>query len=1666
MATPSDKNKNHINPSEVNQTTSDVLKNNQKNDEARDVAILNVLLKGVFGYSTKSTSLKQAETAVNTSFSKPNNIFSVVESIKKSIDEIKDYVVASGNDNSKNVPTKEVSQVHVIVDGFGNTRESGVLQANETMQHLKQAARNIVSLTSATLADNHINGKNGKKKNNAIDVNINNVKELRSLLEEIKNKKSETIVKSNAVDSLYSLIETVTKLNELSSKDIRRAARNLEVLNEELLGSFLESCKKIDDVAKNFSDNGGVNLGIIAGGIGEILKVVKSLTWFGFAAPLIMFGIVSLGKTFELLNKVVISKLPDKDLSKLNDTVASLNSFGKTVVLFAGTLLAGSLLIRLIRFKDFFKFTASLAIFVTALSGIFVLITRFVNEKDFAKSIEAFSHLVAIAAGVLMVGSLFMKIPGSFRYAMMFTATMTLFVLGLSVSFVLMNLITRSSGAGILAFATLVAVSAGVLMIGSLFMLIPNVGARAIGFGLLLAMFITIIGGAYRLTTLFAFDAYKDAKSLAILIGVSATILMVGGIFMTHRDWVVGSIAFAILLGLFLTFISKALAPLMGSATIGKAGLKMTHSQAIGLAVLIGLTGGMLLTAGYLIAKNPKIGLYSFIFAAITGAFIWGMTAIIKSLGSSELSGKSLAKGELALLGMLGIIELTGYVLGDITRIANTYGRTNILKTLGVVALTFIGAGVIISAVIGSAMIIGSIASGGLSLKSLFSKAGLSSILNGSSAGTIDAGLIAMAKAELVLAGIDVVIWGAAKAIEAVAKLGKYDYNRIKDMLVIIAETFICVGALIDIIAMIGNRLPGGMEAIGLAELVLAGIDVIIWGAAKAVEEIAIASIKATEASKKSDVTSIVTLIGGFLSSWFSLATESLGFTILIAPFTLMLFSIAGALSMMAVALKQWVDLKIPIYEGTKIVGYTTLTDSDFATAADNIKRVITALACGLVDGIKERPDLFNDNLFTDSPALNAAKTVGILGNALMPIAEGIKDMGELKFPIYEGTKIVGYTTLQSGSIKIATDNIKLIITALAKGLVDGINDNNDLFGEGWFGITESPAMNAAKTVSVLSNAIVPLVKGLDAMSNLKFPIYEGTTISGYTTITRDGIGQAASSIESIVTAAAQGLVNGVKNHPYLFGEGLFTDSPAMNAAKAVTQVSQGINILARIVGMYARGVFPIAYTDENGHLVIDKNSLTPVSPEEKQNAKIAITGIIDTVLQAIVAANNKAQGMFDSGFFGGESSGNNAANAVLQLANGLSAIVKVIGQITKLNVNEIKNNLKSFKIRLTDILGGVVEILQLLISPGASFLNGAGKGERGVIAIAWNKLTGGNSSDDLSFAELLNSKQKDLKELQSSLTAVSDVFSPLLSIINSWGGDEFNKSWKSFGGKGNSLASKIKATLSNILESLQYLSDENRLKQLSSFNDNYDVISSSLSNYESVTSTLKNILKNVSDASTNSKNNSVKTIIGAINQIHQAVSKIQAKQIEGFATETNNLDKFVKSVNSIDVNNVSEFTGLVAQLNRLGANMKGLDRFTDVLAKRLASELAELTRQLHHAELTIKNADVLQKRRHKLIADSVKNVKKIMEQKINVEITQVQPELNSTGDSSLDTSDSSNSSGTSTSTTSETPSEDSKQHTSRVKQARSFGGGGMPDLPISGGALRVYVVNNPSKNR
>ena len=130
--------------------------------------------------------------------------------------------------------------------------------------------------------------------------------------------------------------------------------------------------------------------------------------------------------------------------------------------------------------------------------------------------------------------------------------------------------------------------------------------------------------------------------------------------------------------------------------------------------------------------------------------------------------------------------------------------------------------------------------------------------------------------------------------------------------------------------------------------------------------------------------------------------------------------------------------------------------------------------------------------------------------------------------------------------------------------------------------------------------------------------------------------------------------------------------------------------------------------------------------------------------------------------------------------------------------------------------------------------------------------------------------------------------------------------------------------------------------------------------------------------------------IIDAINKISETVDRdLDENNIEKFRKQNKELQKFVKSINSINVKSTDKLTKLLEGFNKLGLNVKDMNKLVDAITKRLAVELAKLSDELNEVGNIIAKESDRKEKRKKIIEKSVNQVRELVSQELTVVVKQ-----------------------------------------------------------------------------
>ena len=1330
------------------------------------------------------------------------------------------------------------------------------------------------------------------------------------------------------------------------------------------------------------------------------------------------------------------------------------------IVIAAGSILIlGGLFMNFINVISLGLFTITLAAFLTAIGWIFEKFNE--GYKESMKGAKDAMIIVGASGAILILGGLFMNFISP-ENLLRFTLTLAGFLLGIGIVFKLFHSAFKESLEGVRDAALLIAVSGGILIVGALFMKIID-PSQLILFTVTLAAFLAAIGGVFILFGLIKNKVMENARAAAILIAVSAGVLIAGGLFMKLID-TAGLVIFAATLAGFLLGVS-------GIFLLFGLIKKNVISNVIAATVFVTLAAAVLLIGGAILMHNPDLWWNSLVFIGLVAIFALGV------IGIAYLLNKHQAKIWSAVVVMIVMGALTllmAYTMQELAIAANLIDDWwSFLGVMGAM-IAVIGGLLFIAYIVGQPEVVEWVLLG-----------------------------------EVALAAMVGIIWLIGQAVSSIAQ-GIDDLARVShsdldfgNLVKLLVGFGILIGPMMGLAAM--------LPIIGLGAVSMLAMKSFLYDAADVIEKFASLRIPIYEGEKivgynimkPSDFDTASSNIKKIVETLFNTVKEIYRGNEDMFDFSLKsLFSggsvfskvaragvsLSNMLSQMAKTIQLWANLTIPVYEGTKITGYKTITSTDFITAAVNIKEVILTLGRGIIDAYNEAPaGMFDEEQFLGittkrSPFSSVTRALKTMGPMLSSIAKGIKDWAKLTIPIYKGKDIVGYETLTSSSFVTASKNIQKVILTLGSGIIGAYwaaeNDpkTKGMFDEEQFlGLTtkRSPFSSVVRAFKAMGPMLSSIAKGIQDWVELKIPIYKDGKIIDYQTINDTKLDTAANNIEKVLVCIGNALVRTVEGHTDIFEDTFGDSSPAKRAAEAMKIMGETLVLTATAVGAYASGKFPIF--DAQGNYVkdldIDLNKKVDyiVNGQQKNGslldaAAANIQNVLVCIGQALVDVVNNPENaeIFEDGIFT-KSKAAVAAEAIKNMADALNSTVTAIQKIAELQLDDLIAALDpngandNIYHKLVNLLNFTSNIALLFLTPDEA--------KYGKTTDYW--LWGGNA---MSFAEFLDDTHGDVEDADKALETFTKTLSKLLTNVGNLG-ITYKQNFTGINQLGN-VYKGVRKAMYHIRDIVNYLSADfnkefyeslrsskrqindgleasttiinNLLQPLESIKENFEKINTfDLSQLKTLISNFTECiltLKNMNTALSTTGNEGLQDIASQIdatkvtddlnlyadvieriikiaeyaantgeegyNVLRDGILKLYfttsiIEENENFKHHTDDLERYVKAINSIDLSRITRLTGLVDAMNELSSHLGNLDNLTYAISDKLSAVLLELVNQLNIAGATIENAHQLQEKRKKLIQESIDKVKNIMGQHMIVEIVQPGPE-DPTGDPTI----------------------------------------------------------------
>ena len=1511
------------------------------------------------------------------------------------------------------------------------------------------------------------------------------VTQLKYLVNNINNKKNPLTTSKDDVykiESCQKIVESLGKLSILAAigglfaikgqdgiREYKKVLTKLKSLIKRIQSDGLdikqEDLKKIDNIEKLIKKLTIVSM------LGSVMGITAPLSILGFKS--MQLSVIAVGKMIDTLNGIEIN----------DDFFDRLKNIGIVVAIASATMLVGAVIGKIVlqRMPEILGFTFALGTFILGVIGAYNLATKGMDEA--LKQTKNVALLVYLSGATLLIGAAVMMIPGIFQNAMVFTISLAAFIGAVTFAYTLASERIERTIEISDSFIELVVKSGLILAFGAMVNKFLPTGS-VIGFAFSLTLLITGVIGAYTIASNMMKETMSSAEEFAWLIGIAGLTLLLPTVYMTKNPILFGTaLLFAFELGIFILLMKLAysggdfLANMIGAKLGAKLGVTQTTEKAIddakNFAILVGISGAILMLGAAIMNID---GMFSSAlgFTLTLGTFLLGIS--LAYYGANKI-----LKGEKGLImahefsNLVVLSAATLLVGGLFMLIPNMKDATiSFAWTLGgfitVITLAYEFAGRIINE------------------KTLFLGYALSALVLVSSIALLTGGMLMMNYPDLDInilkfLGLELLLVGGMSLILGILSIVK---GNLKTGALALLGVIVCIGlsgyAMMEIVKLrdkIGGDWGGiwatigttiavlsvfaagviglgylsagtGIGALALAagEAALAGIIGCVLLAGKAMQEI----IKVMDmASKLERVdTSIITDdIKAMLSMIWELKpfmNPLLDMMIVAASGTIA--SLGHMMSMLSEGIQDYANLSIPIYgEGGKIVGRRNLTDADFTDAAENIRTIVTIIGGTILDIYKENPTIFSngmlgDFLGMDTPFTRVVKSCTGMGKMISKIAEGVKDMAELKIPIYKGTDKVGYRNLTEPDFKNAAKNISKIVTTLGQAILDLYDKAPEgMFDSGWLGNmigVKTPFGRIVTGCTGLGKMISSIAKGVKDMADLRIPIYgadgkqKGTRPLGF-----KDFKNAAENTQRIVSCLGNSIL-ALKDNPN--AEWMFEDQSIVFKDGTCSRFSQIVTALKGIGSLMsetAKGVKDVADLriqkyDSNGKLLKGQYEKIPIE-SLRPNGTVYnnVTALMSCIPAAVMAIYNNPDNkdwFVDSGWFNHDGS----TSPFAKVKNCLGGLDKLVAE----NVKSIKSilDLKLDKTKMNNLSA----IISLMISsvPNAVMKATMDENQEELrpffedaednikkISSSYNSYTKLLNNIVSSYSDILKLKSKFGKEddihglnkiVDAVLTQLPFSMSRAIQKMPNLKDDEFSSIQKQFDIYTDILNDAIKS-YKKIIKFKQKLEKETKANAASiviSLSDIPKEMVRGISEtfvYLNTKNLSKNILmfgpmmvdyyngmKMLFDVYDKAPKDTSKydNVINAVKGINVEISKV--KNTSQFRTETQDVSKFTRSINTLDVAKAQTMTNLITALDQMARRLGGLDKLTNTLANKLAVVLDKLVRELKISAKTINQADEMQKKRHAAIKDSISKISTLLNKPVEVNVKQVQDTENS----------------------------------------------------------------------
>lgn len=443
------------------------------------------------------------------------------------------------------------------------------------------------------------------------------------------------------VKSISVILNIIEAVNSAKSKSIKRSISSMEQYVD-----LIDSLRSIY-----------INLSLVA-----VFAVPAML-----GALLLKTSISFISSSIEDINIIVQGTIKKKNFQTVKDFTRMIFIIGMMMVVPA---LVGGFFLK--NWDKVLGFAGLVVLFTSIIVVPLLLISSLFSGTKMIKGLNSFTSIIIVCSGVLMIGALFM-LSGLWKESLAFGALITTFVTLITLAFAIYGLGGRKTLADASSFNKLIIICAGILIIGSLFML-SGLWIESLKFAGMVVAFV------FAISLIFMFAGRKmsiirnAAWGIMGIVIVSTLVLLIGAHFMQDKEFAESAMNFAFLLIGFVAaigFMAWLLANKLGN-NIVKGLLIML--AIVGISILATKILKNIAEAVSIFGDNPgkkAFTMVAVIATIIVGiALIVGVLGLLATVGTGGIGAMVFAAG-LAVVG--GIVAIAMGISEVMLNIANAF---------------------------------------------------------------------------------------------------------------------------------------------------------------------------------------------------------------------------------------------------------------------------------------------------------------------------------------------------------------------------------------------------------------------------------------------------------------------------------------------------------------------------------------------------------------------------------------------------------------------------------------------------------------------------------------------------------------------------------------------------------------------------------------------------------------------------------------------------------------------------------------------------------------------------------------------------------------------------------------------------------------------------------